>query len=317
LSLLSALERPVLEWGDRDQGERVGLDADCALGGTIRVREAASTRRPPARGPKPAWISGGHMERTAEPRHRNPVVRFWEARYGGVMLREFVILGVMLWLYKYVRFLIKGRTAEAFENAHRVLHWERWLGLDSESALQRLILPHRTLVVGLNRYYVSIHFVGTVAFLVWAFVRSHVDYQKLRRVLIATTLCSLCIHVLFPLAPPRMMSGFVDTMVRFGPNPYTSSAVKSFTNQFAAMPSLHVGWSIIVAYGVIRIARTPWRWLVVIHPIMTSLAVVLTANHYWLDGVVAAGIVWWSIMFLADPTEAPAQSRQLATVTTA
>jgi hypothetical protein len=238
--------------------------------------------------------------------------RFWEARYGGLLVRELVLLAVMLWLYKYVRFLINGRTTEAFENAQRILEWERWLGLDSESALQRLVLPHEGLVVGLNRYYVSAHFAGTVAFLIWAFVRSHLDYQKVRRVLIASTLAALCIHVLFPLAPPRMMSGFVDTMVRFGPNPYENEAVTGFTNQFAAMPSLHVGWSIIVAYGVIRIARSPWRWFILVHPVVTSVAVVLTANHYWLDGVVAAAIVAWAIIYLADPSEAPARSRQFA-----
>ena len=247
---------------------------------------------------------------------RNPWVRFWEARYGGLLLRELALLGVMLWLYKYVRFLINGRTAEAFENAHRVLTWEHWLGLDSEAALQRLVLPHHGLVVGLNRYYVSVHFVGTVAFLVWAFARSHVDYQKLRRVLIATTLTALCIHVMFPLAPPRMMNGFVDTMVRFGPNPYDNGHVTGFANQFAAMPSLHIGWSIIVAYGVITIMRSKWRWLVLAHPIMTSLAVVLTANHYWLDGVVAGAIVAACIFFLADPAEVRTRtaSRELVRV---
>jgi hypothetical protein len=232
---------------------------------------------------------------------RGPLRRFWDARYGGVLGREFVLLAVMLWLYKYVRFLMKDRTTAAFENARRILDWERWLGLAFEAPMQRLVLPYREVVVGLNRYYVSFHFIGTVVFLVWAFVRSIDDYRKLRRVLVVVTLLALAIHVAFPLAPPRMMPGFVDTMARFGPNPYNSAGVESFANQYAAMPSLHVGWSLIVAYGVIRIARAPYRWLILVHPIMTMAAVTLTANHYWLDGAVAAVLVGWAVMWLCKP----------------
>lgn len=231
------------------------------------------------------------------------VGRFWSAKYGGRLLRELLLLAVMLQLYKYVRFLVNDRTDVAFENARLVLRWEHALLLDSEATLQQMVLPHHALVVALNRYYVSFHFMGTVVFLVWAFIRSLPDYVKLRSVLLVVTLVGLAIHVLFPLAPPRMMPGFVDTMARFGPNPYHSAGVREFANQFAAMPSLHVGWSLIVAYGVIRISRSRLRWAVLLHPVMTSVAVVLTGNHYWLDGIVAAGLVAWAIWLLYRPAE--------------
>ncbi|MGQ0824275.1 MAG: phosphatase PAP2 family protein [Actinomycetota bacterium] len=228
---------------------------------------------------------------------RDNVARFWRAQYGGVLVREFLLLTFMVWVYKFVRYLGRDQVHAAFSNAYRVIQWEHWFELDSESTFQRLVLPHKDLVVAMNRYYVSLHFVGTVAFLVWAFVRSLRDYRQVRRVLLAVTASSLVIHLVFPLAPPRMMPGFIDTMVLYGPNPYRSEAVRSFANQFAAMPSLHVGWALIVAYGVIRISRTRARWLILAHPALTSLAVVLTANHYWLDGLVAAalvgGAVWW------------------------
>jgi hypothetical protein len=92
-------------------------------------------------------------------------------------------------------------------------------------------------------------------------------------------------------------------MVRYGPNPYHSEGVREFANQYAAMPSLHVGWALIVAYGVIRISKSRFRWLILVHPIMTTLAVVLTANHYWLDGIVAAAMVAWAVWVFYRPPE--------------
>jgi PAP2 superfamily len=112
-------------------------------------------------------VARRHVERS-----RGLLTRFWEARYGGVLLREIVLLAFMLWLYKYVRFLAKHQSADAFQNADRVLHVERLVGLDFEAPLQQLVLPYKALIVGFNRYYVTVHFVGSMAFLVWAFVRS-------------------------------------------------------------------------------------------------------------------------------------------------
>jgi hypothetical protein len=247
-------------------------------------------------------------------RPRGMVTRFWEGRYGGVLLRELVLLAVMLYLYRYVRFLAKHQTADAFQNADRVMGLERTFGLGFEAALQQVVLPYKPLIVAFNRYYVSVHFVGTVAFLIWAFVRSLGDYRKLRSVLVMVTLGALAIHVVFPLAPPRMMPGFVDTMVLYGPNPYNSEAVQSFANQYAAMPSLHVGWALIVAYGVIRIGRSRWRYAIIAHPVLTMLAITVTANHYWLDGAVAAVLVVWAVLVICRPSEARGPGRALAGV---
>ena len=195
----------------------------------------------------------------------------------------------------------EDETADALQNADRVLHLERLLGLEFEAPLQQLLLPYKGVITGFNRYYVTVHFVGTVAFLVWAFIRSQTDYKKVRSVLVAVTLGALTIHVLFPLAPPRMMPGFVDTMVLYGPNPYNSQAVQSFANQYAAMPSLHVGWALIVAYGVITISRSRFRWAILAHPILTMLAITVTANHYWLDGIVVLILLAVSLPLLLRP----------------
>ena len=92
-----------------------------------------------------------------------------------------------------------------------------------------------------------------------------------------------------PLAPPRMLPslGFVDTMTVFGPSAYSGDAA-TVSNQFAAMPSLHVGWALLIAVVVIRTANSRWRWATIAHPVLTTLVVVVTANHYWIDAVVSA-----------------------------
>ena len=81
--------------------------------------------------------------------------------------------------------------------------------------------------------------------------------------------------------------GFVDTGALFGPNVYGPPEGGSIANQFAAMPSLHIGWATLVAIGLIVATRSRWRWLWLAHPIITILVVVGTANHWWLDGIVA------------------------------
>ena len=220
-----------------------------------------------------------------------------------MLLREFLLLAFMLWLYKYVRYLAKHDTADAFQNAGGCCTSSGRSGSGSKRRCSSSCCPYRGVIGFFNRYYVTVHFLGTVAFLVWAFVRSLDQYRRIRSVLVAVTLGALAIHVLFPLAPPRMMPGFVDTMVLYGPNPYNSHAVQSFANQFAAMPSLHVGWSLIVAWGVITISSSRFRWLIIAHPVLTILTITITANHYWLDGAVAAVLVAWAVVVVGQPAE--------------
>ena len=106
-----------------------------------------------------------------------------------------------------------------------------------------------------------------------------------------------------PLAPPRMLSslGFLDTMAVFGPSAYGDSTTATVANQFAAMPSLHVGWALLIAVVVVRTARTPWRWVAVLHPTITVLVVVATANHYWVDAIAAALLLLLALAVTPQP----------------
>jgi hypothetical protein len=114
--------------------------------------------------------------------------------------------------------------------------------------------------------------------------------------MVVITLWGMVVHLVLPLAPPRMFPnlGFVDTARVFGPASYgAGSPYKGFANQFAAMPSLHFGWALVIAWAVLIATSSKWRFAVLAHPVITLAAIVLTANHYWLDAVVA------TILFVA------------------
>ncbi len=176
-----------------------------------------------------------------------------------------------------------------------------------------------TLVAFLNRYYVTVHFPLTVAFLLWVFFRHHSAYARIRNTFVSVTVAALAIHVAFPLAPPRMLpdAGFVDTLQRFGPRIYSTDTSESVANQFAAMPSLHFGWAFIVAGAYVSIRRTRRSLWAMLHPAVTLLAIVATANHYWLDAAVAGVLVVAAAALLSGRRERQLEGAALPNITVA
>ena len=170
-------------------------------------------------------------------------------------------------------------------------HAERWLHLPSETALQRVFLPHPLIIQFANLYYAALHFPVLLTTLAWLFIWHRDRYRHVRTTVVLFTASALIIQFI-PVAPPRMLSGtgLVDTAVLYGQSVY--GAVGGFdADQLSAMPSIHVGWAVIVAVAVVGASRSRWRWLAVLYPVMTTLIVVITANHYWLDGVAATILV--------------------------
>lgn len=225
-------------------------------------------------------------------RLRNTAARIASLRW--IVAGELVIVVGLFLVYEYARLLIGPSQAEAFRNADHVLGWERMLRLPSEHNIQDLLLVDDSIAKLANVLYANVHFPLTALFLVWLFARSRRHYFHLRTVLALMTGAALVIHNAFPLAPPRMLGGrgFVDTAQVFGPAVYNASPqAESVANQFAAMPSLHFGWAVVVAVGVIRAGRSPLRWLWIAHPTLTLLVIVGTANHYWLDAIVAGALL--------------------------
>ena len=222
---------------------------------------------------------------------RTPQPERWIAEQRLSDLGRNVAAFIVLWAaYAAVRGITVGDLTTATRNAVAIIDLQRSLGLPSEAAVQRALLDHRWLLRGANLYYIGVHFPATLLFLAWAWLRHPTHYVRIRNALVVTTGVGLVVHVVYPLKPPRMMNGFVDTAAVLGPDPYELS-ISGGANQLAAMPSLHVGWALLVAIGVIAIGTTNARWLAVLHPIVTLAVVVVTANHYWVDAVVAVAIV--------------------------
>ncbi|MFJ8198161.1 phosphatase PAP2 family protein [Streptomyces sp. NPDC096152] len=219
------------------------------------------------------------------------------------LVREFLLVAGLFLVYKLGRQLAAGHTAEAFRNAHRVWDLERALHLPGEGAVQSPLLPGGLPAHLANTYYAAVHFPATAAFLVWLYLRRPAHYVRARRVLAVVTAAALALHLAFPLAPPRMLGAahLVDTARVYGPSVYGSPRGDHLTNQFAAMPSLHFGWALMVAVGLIAATRSRWRALWLLHPLVTLLVIVGTANHYWLDALVAAALLAVTLTAVRPP----------------
>ena len=196
----------------------------------------------------------------------------------------------LLWFgYSTVRRITADSTKIAAENAVNLVKFQDWMGFPNEATLQGWFIDSEVLIKIANTFYFVMHFPSMIVFLVWVMVRKIEWMPQVRASLCLATFSGLIIHLLFPLMPPRLMVsyGFIDTAKVFGPDPYSLGIAKA-ANEFAAMPSLHVGWALLIALAAIRILKTPARWLMLLHPILTTVVVVITANHFWLDIIVGA-----------------------------
>ena len=212
------------------------------------------------------------------------------ALWGGVAW-ESGLLFLLYGLWQFAgSFTVMGKSG-ALPRARWLWDAERALYLPSETALQRTILGHPLLVQACNLYYDVLHFPMLGACLIWLYARHRESYPRVRTTIAVFTGASLLIQ-LIPVAPPRLlpMTGMVDTAVRYGQSVYSWSGGFD-ADEFSAMPSVHVGWALIVAVAVITVSRSRWRWLAAAYPVLTLLVVVVTANHFWLDGIAAALLV--------------------------
>ena len=212
------------------------------------------------------------------------------ARRGFDLISNAVLLAALWILYSMVRGVTADEFTEAMRNAGEILRLQEALGLPSELAFQQGLFNRTGLLKAANVYYIAVHFPATLSFMAWVWVRHRDKYPRVRNTLIGVTAIGLALHVAYPLAPPRMTRGFVDTAAAFGPNLYDMSFSEA-ANQIAAMPSLHVGWALVVAFGTIWLFDSGWRWLSLFHPAITLGVVVVTANHYWIDAIAAVVLV--------------------------
>jgi len=193
---------------------------------------------------------------------------------------------------------------EALANARTVIDWERAMGLFFEESMQAWFLGAEWFIKFWNVFYGTFHFVVTAVALILLFRRDPGRYPRWRNTLAATTALALIGFALFPLMPPRLLNDFgayggraaefdfVDTLADIGGLwSFDSGTMQKISNQYAAMPSLHAAWalwSVLVLWPMLRA-----RWLkavVVAYPVATLFAIVVTANHYWIDAVGGAAV---------------------------
>ncbi|MER6037844.1 MULTISPECIES: phosphatase PAP2 family protein [unclassified Streptomyces] len=202
---------------------------------------------------------------------------------------EILLIAVSYWTYSLIRNAVPEQRAKALRNADWVWRAEHQAGIAVEQSVNHAANAVTWLIVGMNYYYATLHFVITIGVLVWLYRRHPGRYAATRLALFATTGAALAGYYLFPLAPPRLMHGgrFVDTvMVHHTWGSMASGDLKHMSNQYAAMPSMHIGWSLWCGLTVFALASVPWvRVLGLVYPAVTLLVIVATANHFWLDAV--------------------------------
>ena len=207
----------------------------------------------------------------------------------------FGLLGALA--YFGVRVVTEGDVDDAYRNAEALVDVERALGFFWEVDLQNAIIDYGWLVTFMNWVYMWGHwpFIGVVA--IWLLWRHPSTYQLYRSAFLISGLIGLVVFATFPVAPPRLADlAVIDTLSEQS-HSYKVLQSPSFVNQYAAMPSLHVGWNLLIGIAVITSARHwPVKAIGVVSPILMVLAVVFTANHYIIDAPAGAALALFGLL---------------------
>ena len=221
-------------------------------------------------------------------------------------LREIFLISAVYVVYMLVRKVILNDVIHvATDNALKVVAFEKELSFLWEPTWQKWAIDHALwLVVTMNWAYIFTFFpiIGITAIIFY--IRDRPRYRYYRNVILTSYVVALLVFILFPLAPPRMLGlefGFVDAIAEFGPTGYGGREMAFFYNAYAAMPSLHFGWTVL--FGILFWnTRGPWwvtPWLKLLgaaYPTVTFFAITITGNHYIVDAMAGGGVAIISIL---------------------
>ena len=219
------------------------------------------------------------------------------------LIREIFLLAAFAVLYEEIRGHMAQAGGAAASHALLIVDAEKALGLFREHAVQSAIIGNDTVTDAFNAYYGGTHFLIPALVLVWLFIRHPAHYARARTALAVTTGLGFLCFWLFPVAPPRLLParfGIIDTRVApDGSGHVDSTLINAAGDKYASMPSLHVAWAVWCALALYPVARH-WalRALAVAYPLMTTLVVVATGNHYFFDVIAGAllACVTWAVV---------------------
>lgn len=225
-------------------------------------------------------------------------------------LREAALVVALYSVWQWVGSTAQRATAGAVDRGEAIVAFQHAAHLPDEHTVQEWILPHPLVTEAANLYYATAHFAAMIAMLIWLFACHRKCYGAVRTVVAVSTAACFALSLL-SVAPPRLLpdAGFVDTARAYGQSVYSATSVFG-PNELAAMPSVHVAWAFLVGCVVWRLAGRGWAWLGPLHVVLTVVVVVATANHYWLDGVVAVAIVILSAVLTRGAYAAAARVRR-------
>jgi hypothetical protein len=235
--------------------------------------------------------------RGADPRRRfsgllpNFVLRFRRPLWW----QELLIIGIGYWLYSLGRNAVPEQATIALRHGRSVQHLQDVLHLNWELSVNHFVARNEWLAQCMDYYYATLHFLITIGVMVWLFIRRPHLYRGARTVLFTTTLIALLGFYLYPLAPPRLLPqyGYIDTLLKFHTwGSLADPKVAAHSNQYAAMPSLHIAWAMWCGLSVFMCANRLWvRLLGLMYPFFTLMVIIGTANHFIIDAVGGAVIL--------------------------
>jgi hypothetical protein len=222
-------------------------------------------------------------------------------------------------LYELSRTFAKGDLAAAFVHARDVVSVEQTLGIFTEIDVQHFALSRPWVLDVANITYFHAHFAVTTLFMFWLYLRRNNHYYFVRNIVFSAMAIALVGYFLFPTAPPRMLTdlGFIDTLEKTASVNFNSGAIAFLSNPFAAVPSVHTCFSLIIGVSCFfLVRRTAVRLTWLLYPALIVFSIVATANHFWLDAILGAllaavslGVAW--VIERHHPTLPPSARRRL------
>jgi hypothetical protein len=216
-------------------------------------------------------------------------------------MKEAIVFLLFGLLYKTSRYIAIGDVETAFSNAIKVIAIEKNMGFFWEQTIQAIFLKHTTLIKVLNTFYLYVHIPATLLFFIWLFKRYNHKYRLVRNGFIAANCVALVFFIVYPCAPPRMLSqyGFSDTLLDIsGVNLY-SGVYSGVLNQYAAVPSMHFGNAFLIAVVVFIYAKDSYlKYGIMLYPLFVLLVIVITGNHFFIDAIIGGCIVILPYFFM-------------------